>query len=101
MSWAAGHGRSPTATLCPAPAAAGATAGAAVPASAVLARIGAATAAPATAAPRPTTCRRDRLSAMFVLLVAGTAHPPAGVGTGRPRTANNGYFRCVDVPDRH
>src|SRR2546421_7967540 len=69
MSWASCHGRSLTATLWPAPAACGvigAAAGAVVPARADFARIGAATAAPATAAPMPTTCRRDRLSAMFL-----------------------------------
>src|SRR2546421_10695874 len=72
MSCAACHGRSLTATLWPAPAAAGAMAGAApVPARAGLARIGAATPAPATAAPRPTTRRRGRLSGLFRLLGAG------------------------------
>src|SRR2546421_8656681 len=64
IACASGQGRSLGATLKPGPAAWGA-AGALVLASASCARIGAATAAPATAAPRPIACRRDKLSAML------------------------------------
>src|SRR5438552_426079 len=79
IACACGHGRSLTDTAWPAPAA-----GAAVPARAVFARIGAATAAPATAAPIPIACRRENLSAISsALLVAGGSASAGGIRMAR------------------